>query len=549
MQRTGFLAASLLLLVPLLASVTAQEPEPEFNPYVMEITAEPTRVEVGLGVPGQIALTIHDKSIDGPGGIGATLGQDTPTAAVNPHTLTFDVEPRVDDPGWTVSMARPIIQSVYAGDTVENIVYFQALPAASTPEYVVDVNVTLSGSQGETSQVIQLSGYNPGIPVFAALGRNPGVAGPNEIVSAPVTIQNFDLQPRSFSMEVVQNPCGLDVVPPQNNLVDARSTETFTVDMQTPDDKIWYFYESCPVRLQVFGDDEPDEFQTVVFNVQLNGGYINPMWVFWTVVIIAAILLLFLVAKRRKEAVEEEILGKPQKPWTIPAEKVYLEHLEERDPRAAYVVRHYLMEDEYRSALLWYESYKKATKGERKKERLIVKVEHDVDKNRRKWEKRIAAPIKSADKYEARLQRKLQKKADKRHRKAMKAYDKRVEKIEAAHDKDVERAQKKWEKQAKRAEKKGEPVPAEPDLGAPDLPEEPQRENVSLADHKWQAKADKYRAAMEKKQEKLRAKAERDQAKKVRKARKKAQKIARKLDDPAFIEEHPILSDSDAASV
>jgi hypothetical protein len=245
--------------------------------------------------------------------------------------------------------------------------------------------------------------------------------------------------------------------------------------------------------------------------------------------------------KRRKERVEEEILGKPQRPWTIPAEALYLQRLEEKDPRAAYVVRHYLMEDEYRSSLLWYYAYKRATKGSRAKERLIVKQEHGHEKWQDGWAKKVMRPEAKADRYDDKLQRKLDRRARKHHKKALQEWEKRGKALETAHAKAVEKAEERWSKEARKADKKGLAKPLRPDIAEPDFPAAPGLHAIPLAEHKWRRRADRFRAKMAKKEARLTARFERLNERRLRRVRRKVRRIGRKLDDAAFIDEHPLL--------
>lgn len=171
----------------------------------------------------------------------------------------------------------------------------------------------------------------------------------------------------------------------------------------------------------------------------------------------------------------------------------------------------------------------------------MVRQEKSYERFRNKWTRKVEAPIKKADRLEAKLQKKLDRQAKGDVRGQRRKWKKTVAKIEAAHAKKVEREMGKWEKAAKKAEKKGQPVPAKPQLGAPELPPEPTMTGIRLEDHKWNKKALKFRKKMVKKQGNLEVKFEKADAKELRKVQKKVQKIARKIDDPDFLEEHPLV--------
>ncbi len=328
----------------------------------------------------------------------------------------------------------------------------------------------------------------------------------------------------------------------------AKETRVITVAVRAPATSV-LFQQRCSIGLEVAPTDNPSASQGVPLSANVTPGlFVDPPVVFNLFLLVLFILLLILFLKRRKEKLEEEILGKPQKPWTIPVEKVYLSHLKAKDERAWYMVRNFLMEEEYRSALLWYYAYKKATKGSRKKERLVLKQEKSYTAWKAAWAKDIAKPMRKADKFEAKLQRKLDRKARKTVSKDVARWRNLVAKLEAASAKEHARALAAHEKAARKAEKKGQPAPPAPRASKPDLPPEPQPIPILLADHRWSKKAARTRRRMAKRQGNLEVKFERADARKLRKLERKVRAIARKLDDPEFIEEHPLLRGSAPAA-
>ena len=64
------------------------------------------------------------------------------------------------------------------------------------------------------------------------------------------------------------------------------------------------------------------------------------------------------------------------------------------------------------------------------------------------------------------------------------------------------------------------------------------------AGHKWAKKAGRFRARMVRRQGDLEVKFEKADARRLRKVRRKVAKLARRLDDPEFVKEHPLLQGS-----
>jgi hypothetical protein len=544
------LAIALVLLAPL---VTAQEPpdpeevEDELFGFIEVFELDTADPQVVLPINGQgvIDLVFRDLSRDSAGGAsGGAAESDTGLF----HRGTVKITPLENKDGWLAT--SDVVGFTTRGGQERIIpIRFQADTLAEDPYFQVLVEVTVrSQSTHESSVSIVLQGYTPGLEAFTAQSPRTYLLEPREIINAPLRVSNaVSLFPRAFDVQVVDNPCGIHVATDKGTVIDGGRSADVPVTLEAPSDRFWYRYDSCLIMFEVFPSDAPARARTVTMVVQLNGFNVDPGWFIAPFWILLIVLLLLLIGKRRKERVEEEILGKPQKPWTIPAEQVYLAALKQKDERAWYVVRNYLMKEEYASALLWYKAYKKATRGQRSKERLIVRQENKFEKWQDKWAKKATRPQRKAERYEEKLQAKLDRKARKAHRKQLKKWDKKVEKIEAAHEKQATREHARWDREAKKAEKRGLAAPARPDVGEPDLPPEPEIQRTLLADHKWQAKADRRRLRMEKKEARIRDRFQRKRERHLRKVRRKVQRIGRKLDDPDFASEHPLLSGGSSA--
>lgn len=547
-MRSLFLLGALVLATVLVppghaqASSTADDTLYRFQVS----TPQGNRVDVAINQLVNLPVTFTDLSRDATNTLVPVAG--APSGQVLLHAVTWDVIPLVQDDGWTVFSPSGIFS--YGGSVNTVTVPFQVTPAARHPIYPVLLVAHVRVQDGTVYDLnTTLVGYGLGAQSFAAQVSQSYTAHPQDILDVPVRIVNLGLGPRAFDMNVTTNDCGMSVATSNNNLVLGKAATDsggsneayYNVSLQAPAKKLYYFTQSCTVIVAVSPSTDHSLVQNAVISVQVSGWYVNPMWVFELLFFGLLLLLLLLLARRRKERIEEEILGKPQKPWLIPVEALYLKALRQKDERAWYVVRHYLMEDEYRSALLWYKAYKKSTKGEREKEGLVLRQERGYERWKRAWARDIARPIKEADRYEARLQRKLDRQAAKAHRKQMAKWRKLTGKMRAAHASQVERAGKVYAKEAAKARKKGLPAPKRAVVPEPDYPAEPRLQANPLAKHKWAAKAAKFRAKMVRKQGDLEVKFEKADARRLRKVRRKVKKLARKLDDPEFLDEHPLL--------
>lgn len=537
MNRIAAIAFLALLVLP---SPAAAQTSDDLYEFVLK--AEQTTKAVQPGSSVDIPMTFYDLSKDSTGGLSPVPG--APNVSPNQHGVRFEYRLLEQNSlGWFV--LKPPMQYTFGGDVREVRFTVGVSQLVQEPFMPMEFTAVIDANGQTYRRTVNVTVYTLGVQSFNAQPEDVGgEIKPGAIVDIPIRITNGALLPRGFDIEVAENPCGLLVATSGNNLVGPKETKTYTISARAPEEKLWYFSEICTLGVQVAPNDAPSSIRYLSAPLIINGGFVDPQWVINAVFLLLVLLLLLFLLARRKARIEEEILGKPQKPWLIPVEALYLKALRRKDARAWYVVRHYLMEDEYRSSLLWYHSYKRQTKGSRKKEALVLRQEKAYERWKKAWAKDIAKPIKNADRYEAKLQRKLDRKGNKVHRKQMAKYRSVRGQMEKAHAKQVERVSEKHEKAAAKARKKGQPIPPKPVVAQPDYPEEPEPTPLLLAEHKWAKRAARFRARQVRKQGDLEVKFEKADARRLRKVRRKVQKMARKLDDPEFIAEHPLLQGS-----
>lgn len=514
--------------------------------FAVELRAEPSELFVpSQGGSGEAALTITvvDRSSDIP----TSLVPGAPTSPVPIHTIRVAAEPVEAKVGWIVDAPTPSTFATSPGDMRSASMAVRRDPLADDPFFFVNITAVLTAEDGSrTTANLIVPAVTEGIPVFTVQGVGSATLGARGIYVGEFEIRNRHLEPRTFEVQVLSNPCGFSVGLPGSIVVDGRNgpgggVATDSATFQAPASGFYPFGEQCQIMLGVADRENPSNVGRAFYTLTLQGVFVDYPVIQNTVLVLLLLVLLLLLARKAKQRLDVRLLAKPQKPWLIPVEAVYLRALRKRDPRAYQMVRHHLMEEEYRSALLWYEGYRKATKGTRAKERLILREETRYEKWRAKWEKRIARPVKKADRFEAKLQRKLDRKARAMHRKQRRAWKKTVAKGKKKHTKAVDAARAKWQKAATKARRRGRPEPEPPTESAFSAPREPQLGALLLADHRWSKKAARRRKRMAKKQGNLEVRFEKKDARMLASVRRKVQKKAKKLDDPDFVSEHPML--------
>lgn len=541
--------ATLLLSSTLLSSGAAQlVPQPAGDlAFNYAFSMQPPQGAVDVPATGSTLATIQfkDSSTDGPTSRTGNPGTSQPLIA---HFTHFSFDP-VNDRGWNIQATQPTIQT-YAGQTVPVNFLASVIIESDTPRFFethVIATTRVTGPGVDYTYVsnasLTFSSTGPaGFQIEADGGFNQPLQSlhPRQLLQARFTIRNFESAQRTFAMAITYNPCDLGVTAPPTIAMAPHSQQVVEFTVEGPTNGFWYRTEGCSFGLSATPTDGGSARSTSI-NVVATGFNLDPYLIFLLLVALAILYAVILLIRRAKDRADEELLGKPQKPWLIPTEAVYLQRLRETDYRSWYTVRHFLMEDEYKSALLWYAAYKAATKGTRQKERLVLKQEKAYDRWKAKWEARIEEPMVEADKYEAKLQRKLDRKARKRHRKELRHAAKVRAELKDAQAKRAKREADAWEKAAAKAQKKGLPVPPRPQVPAPEAVPDPPLTPIPLASHRWAKRAKRWRAKCVRRVGDLEVKFEKADAKMLRRVRRKVAKLGRKLDDPDFVADHPLL--------
>ena len=537
-DRTGLRATLLLLsLLPVFALPPASAQSDELHDllfrYDMDFPVSFATAEVN-GEGARFVGVFRDLSLDPP-------AVTVPNAS--PHSVTFRAEP-ASQAGWTLSLPAAF-ESFSNTETPLNLVA-KVTPQATSPYFAFNVTAIIrSPDQQEDRITVPLVAYAPGIESFDLIVRpaDAGFVAPREHYTAEVTVTSRALVPRYFAFRVTNNPCNQVVGIPDVVAVQPQSSTAATLEFLAPEDELFYVFGTlCQVTVEVTPLDNPEAITaTVTVSSTVKGTSLDVPHFFWLGVVTLVVTLLVLLARRRNERRQEEIRGRPQKPWLIPVEQVYLKHLRQRDERAWYVVRHHLMEEEYRSAVLTWKSERKAFRDQDRKEALILKQEHRYEAWKARWQKRLARPLAQADRYEAALQRKLDRLARARFRKERRQVRKLTARMRKAHAKRLAREEEKWKKAVRKAERKGLSPPPRPQVPEPDYPPEPQLRPIPLASHRWAKKAKRHRARRVREQGDLEVRFERQEARYLHRVRRKAQRLAREVDDPHFVREHPLL--------
>lgn len=470
MSAKALASLALFLILPLLMPAAGAQPGVTETKEVLILDAV---LEPGLQtiarLPGTAIFNvrIRDASIE-------TV--DPTVRAANQHLISGSARITTAGSDWLVNFPFAP-DTIYAGDTL--LWSFTVIPPVSTP-YVsaqgeLFLNLTGSATEDNVHKYTTLTlpfavRILPSPAAFVSIDRSetPRV-GPYERHSFVVSALNLDAYPATFrAIATIQASDGIPADTPilvsSPMYLEPGETGQFTVTVVTPRDLFWYRGEQMLIFINVQATTGGAP-QTTTYTVELEGFYVSDHLIMVITAFLfqlALVIFLIIFAKRRYE---RRYLGRPVPPWTIPEERANLDRLKKENPRAHYVLRYFLMEEEYRSALLWFFAYKKVSKKQLKAEIRSVRLRERADeiiaaptegldrrfaRIERRFERRIERSAEATQGRLDRLQAKLDRNFEKDHEKDHEKWEKKVEKLQAKHDKPFAKAHKKWKKETEK---------------------------------------------------------------------------------------------------
>lgn len=484
MRWNALLGTLVLAAVSLSAwapSVTAQTPVPDDAILAFNYELSDPLVDVSLspGSDNNIAtftLTITDISLDRTQDASGNtqhryriLGED----ARSPNLVVRTIDGAVAD-GWVADQPRPIQFTMTSGESRE--VTIRLLPSAQTTVgFVFAKGIITMEEVGtgtfETQQNFTLAARvmpEAAINFIGKFGDVPNQVSPGQQVTFPFELRNPTFYNNDYLITVgVPGDSPLDasrlgISGAGKYTLAPFETRIVNITIVAPQEDFWYYSESygLTVRAEVVGDESVFIETSAPFIV--NGFNWQPSLLILILILIIVVVLVILFFLLARKHYQERILGKPIPPWKIPAEKQHLSTLRKENPRRFYVVRYFLMEEEYQSALLWFHHYKKRSKKQIKQAAKVAKAQDKAeklegftgdkyDRKAERWRKWYAwrrdRVKKKRDRKIARLERKLEKRHEKDFEKDHKKWEKKVEKKTKKANKPILKARKKWEKE------------------------------------------------------------------------------------------------------
>jgi hypothetical protein len=192
---------------------------------------------------------------------------------------------------------------------------------------------------------------------------------PDELVSIPIEVKNLGSHIDTFNFRIKDfHNSDIIVTPPPALTLGPNEVASTTVTVASPQ----IFNDPGTARkinVEAYSIYDPETTFNNTVTIITRGVYLSDIGLFYSGSFGIFILLIFVglyFLRRRKK---EVVCKKPEKPWTITEEIKYLEELKKKD-RKTFEKERLMMEDEYKSAILWYKYYCNDLRQKEKKQML-----------------------------------------------------------------------------------------------------------------------------------------------------------------------------------
>ncbi|MEA3457215.1 MAG: hypothetical protein U9R21_00880 [Candidatus Thermoplasmatota archaeon] len=271
-----------------------------------------------------------------------------------------------DPNGWYLRATPSLISSTTTGYVHEFTL--DAKVDDSAVDYAVVVGIrctrydTFGSEMGESFLYLPLKAAPTNFIKANKLEETTKIAAPKSMIYFDVDITNEGYYKDVFQFELEEENGLMGLVEQQAIVMESGETKKITIGILTPEK---LFDPGTPNQIHLYVSSSGNATKTLVgsFVVITKGIYVSPLVGLIAAPIIIVLIVVFLLLFWYKDKNDKELFGKPTKPWLIPEEKKYLKELKGKNVEEYKKILQ-MMQDEYKSALLWYDSYRKAMKKE-----------------------------------------------------------------------------------------------------------------------------------------------------------------------------------------
>lgn len=285
--------------------------------------------------------------------------------------MSFQLDPEIvqgNEGGWNYRMASDssVIEGSLSGDVHEVSLEVQVDDSSIDNSIIIGIKCTRMDTFGDPIGSSYIY-----IPVKAApinyirmdaLEDSKKETGPKTIVDFNLDIKNEGYYKDVFEFEIEEENGLMGLMNQQAITMEPGETKRVTLEILTPEK---FFDPGTPNQIQVYVRSTGNSTKTLIGSliVVTKGFYFSPLIGIIATPIIILLVIGYIIFVWYKNKKDREVLGKPDKPWDIPAEKKYLKELKEKDEEKYKQVLD-MMQEEYQSSMLWWKnSQQKSSSG------------------------------------------------------------------------------------------------------------------------------------------------------------------------------------------
>lgn len=222
---------------------------------------------------------------------------------------------------------------------------------------------------------------------------------PDSMAYFQVEITNLGYYVDTFGAKIITDNDTRAIFTEQSVVLNPSETKIVTLQVMTPD-VIFDPGTIHTINITGYSIKYPEFVTYSQVQVKTQGFFFHPLLAFSLIVVIIFIFIVYTFFKIMFDKRDRLIYGKPTKPWSVPVEHDYLQELKKKD-KVQYSEVLSMMQDEYKSALLWYKSYKEAVnKKKGTKESYFDRLKYPFKKTDSKVEKPFKAGKSTTPKVE-----------------------------------------------------------------------------------------------------------------------------------------------------
>lgn len=277
--------------------------------------------------------------------------------------MSFSLDPKIvegNDNGWNVRMATGYseITGSLSGD-VHNV-FLEVLVDDSSIDNSVTIGIkctrkdTFGDPIGYSYIYVPVKASPTNYIKMETLEDSTKETGPKTIVDFTLNIKNEGYYKDVFEFEIEEENGLMALMNQQAITMEPGEIKRVTLEVLTPEK---FFDPGTPNQIQVYVRSTGNSTKTLIGSliVITKGFYFSPLIGIIAAPIIALLVIGYIGFIWYKNKRDSEVLGKPDKPWDIPAEKKYLKELKEKDEEKYKQVLD-MMQEEYQSSMLWWKN-------------------------------------------------------------------------------------------------------------------------------------------------------------------------------------------------